>query len=129
MSYKQLLFLDSVKSTLTNNKYIFNLNNFRISKYRVKKYVVKGIDMSTNITYLCCPQLANATINANSDSGLPTDIIGVVTNDQEIDPDRYTMFLNSERYFSELEIYFKDSAGNLVNPTNFVVVLDIEKST
>ena len=127
--YKQLLFLDSAKAIVDNNKYKFNVNFFRISKYKLKKYVVNGIDMSTNITYVCCPELAENTINRNSDSGLPTDIIGIVTNDQEIDIDRFTMFLNGERWFKTLTIYFKDSQGNLVTPTNFVVCLDIEKET
>ena len=127
--YKQLLFLDSAKSTIIESKYVFSLGNFlRINKYRIKKYICNGIDMSTNITYLCCPELTEMSINRNSENGLPSDVIAVITNDNEIDHDRHTMHINGERWFKNLTIYFKDSNNNIINPTNFCVVLDIEKS-
>ena len=129
--YKQLLILDSSKANIVNNKYEFNLSGqmFRVKKYRIKKYICNGINnMSTNITYLCCPELAEMTINRNSDNGLPTDIVAVITNDNEIDPNHHEMFTNRERWFKKLTIYFKQN-NQIIQPSNFVVVLDIEKET
>jgi len=127
MSYKQLLILDSTDSTLSSSRYKFSLDNFRISKYKLKNYLINGIDMTT-AKYLCCEDLALHTINRNVDGrGQPSDIIALITDDIEISTNFNTMHLNEEKVFRDLTLTFKDSNGALVEPSNFVVVIEVMK--
>ena len=80
--------------------------------------------------YLHCGNLLRKTINNSMDGlGNNTEIIAMIDGKQNDDFDRFNICLNENTHFNEFTFYFTDVAGNIVTPTDFVLVLDVEKTT
>ena len=125
----RLIFLDYSKSNQVNSKYEFKFDRgINIKSYRIKQLIHSILYNNMSKIYIHSPELSQALVNKNIDGdGHVSDIIGLVSG-STFDLDRHTLFLNREKTFHKITIYFTDKDGNFVSIPDFCLVLDVQKN-
>ena len=125
--FKSLLVLKKSEGITTSNITTFSFSRgIRFKSWRLKNIYLSGSNVKV---FLHSSKLSNLSINSTLlGNGENTDSIFLISGSvAEIsqDTDRHTFYLNKETHIYELDIYFTDGNSNILNISDFSIILDL----